>query len=286
MIQLAFDRYLDPTTVTRQSFQLRDETGLAVLIPLVTYDPVARVVTISSPNPAGADWVVPGQPYKLVFPVPQDAGDIFGVRAIDGAVLDPSTPEAIGFLATAATGRKPPPSVDFCTDVLPLLRSACATAGCHSSPGAGQPASAPEGLVLDTAAGVQATALGLAGHLVSDGARIGPGRTTGVFPSDMPIVDPYNPGDSFLLYKLLIGPVGGPARDTSPCNASFGSFDYGPTAPVSAEETARLGDLVPGMPMPHANGDATNTPLGQDELERVELWIAEGAKTTCAKTCP
>ena len=66
-IQVAFDRYLLPSTVNRSSFVLRDGANKLVapdLLPVVVYDPITRTVTLLPPK---QPWLTEGQPYKLVL---------------------------------------------------------------------------------------------------------------------------------------------------------------------------------------------------------------------------
>jgi hypothetical protein len=120
----------------------------------------------------------------------------------------------------------------------------------------------------------------------------------------MPIIDPGNPGDSYLIYKLLlpdedgsIPDAGGASISYTPCASGSVTppFDYGPGGFASADEAARLTAHVQGRRMPwgdfQAGGgvDVHATPLTLDEIERIRLWIAQGAQVddcACAATSP
>src|SRR5215217_7056332 len=52
-VQIAFDRLLHPATVNRQAVVVVEPGGRPVANPIVTYDPVARVVSLSGPDPTG-----------------------------------------------------------------------------------------------------------------------------------------------------------------------------------------------------------------------------------------
>ena len=281
VIELSFDRFLNPSTVNRQSFGLRDAFDQAPVSPIVAYDPVRRVVTISNPSSDGKPWLLEGQPYKLVLPIPAKNGD-FGLRAIDDAGLEGKGAVVIGFFASAPTGRRPEPPVVFCTDVFPILRT-CGAGNCHVAHDAGVPVSAnAAGLVLQTESGIELTAKNRVANATNTGARSGAGRPAGdLFPVDMPIIDPGNPGNSFLLYKLLLAPptVGGRPED--------GGCDGGKAAPLAGAASAladgereRLGNYVLGMPMP-----ADRAYLGDAQLDRLRLWIAQGAKVEDCSKC-
>jgi hypothetical protein len=353
IIQLAFDRLLLPSCITRQTFVLEMNT----ITPTVAYDPVARVVTITPP----ASALTPGQTYTIGIASPQNAGDPNGLRAIDGAMLDPGSPAIIDFQVTSATSTSPPtpPTIDFCNDVFTTF-STCTGSGCHGST---LPAA---GLLLTTAEGVTQTAIGRVAHGSNTGPRAAAQPPSLLFGEDMPIIDPGNggagnPGDSWLLYKMLMAVPGpdpiacdggtspgqaGAAGDSDPSEAAAavdgGSADASGDAtvppdatgaatpdatteaaafpadsgvvddagsatadagddagaaaaplsnvcglysvnwqPLSISERANLANLVPGREMPfppNLNADAgPGTGSSVNELERISLWIAQGA---------
>jgi hypothetical protein len=231
------------------------------------------VVTLSNPSTDGKPWLLPGQPYKLVLPIPTKEGD-FGLRAIDDAGLEGKGAVVIGFFTSAPAGRAPDPTIGFCKDVLPVLTTNCGE--CHSlAPKINSAAAA--GLVLDTEKGI-AFAKNRVANATNTGPRSGAGRPAGsFFPVDMPLIDPGNPGNSFLLYKMLLTP---PSETGKPID---GGLDCG-TAPsalgapdltngLSVGERGRLANYVLGLSMP-----ALSTPLTEDQLERVQAWIAQGAR--------
>ena len=355
IIQLAFDRLLLPSCITRQTFVLEMNT----ITPTVAYDPVARVVTITPP----ASALTPGQTYTIGIASPQNAGDPNGLRAIDGAMLDPGSPAIIDFQVTNAASASPPapPTIDFCNDVFTTF-STCTGSGCHGST---LPAA---GLLLTTAEGVAQTAIGRVAHGSNTGPRAAAQPPSLLFGEDMPIVDPGNggagnPGDSWLLYKMLMavpGPdpiscdggtppsatgapgdgdpseaaaavdgggsgaagdatlpsdaTGAPTLDAT-TEATTASADTGVSGeagnatvdagddagapastttlsnvcglysvnwqPLSTSERANLANLVPGREMPfpsNLNLDAgPGTGSSINELERISLWITQGA---------
>ena len=302
VIRVAFDRYLNPVSVNRQGVTLVDTFGnVPGTPPIVTYDPVVRVVTLSNPTP-GAPWLSVGQVYKLEFPVSPEDASFFGLRAIDDATIDPAQPQ-IAFTVAPPTGSPPvDPKIDFCADIFPLfaatrssfgMRGLCSTGGCHADPAA-------EGLVLASADGIR-QAIGLQAHETTTSARSTPLPPQPAFPTGMPIIDPGNPGDSYLLYKLLLPDMNGApsaAGSTFPytaCRAVTAPFDYGLGASLAPpDEASRLAEHVIGRRMPWGDyDDATQsftqnggTPLGLDELERVRLWIQQGAAVDDCSSCP
>jgi hypothetical protein len=307
-IQIAFDRYLLPASVTRQSVPLlvTDATGTPVAAPIVRYDPVARVVTLSRPNET---WLTPGQPYKLRLTLPPSEDiDDRGLRAIDRATLDPNQPLEFAFFAAAASGRPNEKTVSFCGDVLPILSMKCTAGVCHASDGLDRQgrliqSTAAAGLVLDSFVGIQKTALLRVANSANTGGRSGdPGRPRGVFGVDMPIIDPGSPDTSWLLYKIELAKEpaidsGGP--ETWICNAKPDvdelalptidplRYDVRVRQPQDLERSI-LSDYVPGREMPYPSTFITSSrqqALTFDERERIRLWIAQGANMTECGGC-
>jgi len=261
-IVLSFDRLLNPFTVTRQSVALRDAFGQAPSSPLIIYDPVARTVTVKNPAP-GQPFLLENQPYKIILGVPQTESDVSGLRAIDGATL--AAPIVFGFLTTPGAGPTSPAPVSFCNQVLPVLQTHCAAAGgCHA-PQADDEAGPRMGLVWTSAAGVQSTAIGRVASESNTGATMGTGLPAGrLFAVDMPLVDPGNPGNSYVIYKLLSrGEPGAPATTAPALHV-----------PLASDEVDRLRYFIHGQPMP-----LSGTPLSYDDTELVRAWIAQGAST-------
>ncbi len=311
VIQIAFDRLLLPATAVRQSFILIDGDQNA-LEPLVTYDPVRRVVTLSDPGNGG--WLKPGQPYSIFFGIAKPGDDESGLRAIDGAPLNASSAGEIGFLTANATtvAITPDAKSDFCNDVLPVFSGRCATQlGCHTSPQSFSTATASAadnerfpngisspaaGLILDTAQGVVATAIGR----VAQGSNTGGSATSEApgsqFGIDMPIVDPGNPSNSWLMYKLLLAEPqdadGGTVLTNQICTNAPSPTNQPPPLTqyelLQDDERARLSNYVLGNQMPYPPNpgvDNRSQNLTMDELERVRAWISAGAVVTDCSVC-
>jgi hypothetical protein len=268
------------------------------LTPDVAYDPVARVVTIRAPSsPDAGGWLDDGQTYRIDILSPQSPTDANGLRAIDGATLDPSSTATIEFPVHATTPPTPtPPPVDFCRDVFPIFTTQCTSSVCHGGP---LPAA---GLRLDSPASIAATAIGR----VAQGANTGPraaAEPPGVlFGEDMPVIDPGSggpssgaPGDSWLMYKLLMGAPSAcsSAPNAPPCDAGAPTPPPNVHAvewrPLSDEERATLASFVPGREMPYPYGSSgfagtSPSPLTLQDLENVSRWIAQGARLP--PSCP
>jgi hypothetical protein len=272
--------------------------------PTVEYDPVARVVTLNTSSATGSTpWLTPGQVYTVTIPVPNPGEMNSGPRAIDGATL--TAPYKLEFIAGPPDPAAGPSDGDvhFCEDVLPIFQLRCSGSSCHAAPVLTKlPA---EGLILETPDGVTNTALGRASQEANTGARAGAGLPAGkAFGVDMPILDPHNPGNSWLMYKLLLSrqrPVDqGADAGVAICGKDGGAPTPGLTSaipfavPLSDDERARLGDHMLGrsMPYPEALGedeptpDPAGLPCTFEEMERIRAWIAKGAQTTACLLCP
>jgi hypothetical protein len=282
-IQLTFDRLLMPACITRQTFLLEDVNGNE-LDPAIAYDPVSRVVTIT-PVPgsmtAGQPYTVTALPLQPGVSYTQPVDTVIGVMAIDGATLDPAAPLTVAFQAVPgdAGAAAVPSSVlaaDYCTQVNKMFLSYCGASGCHGSPPALEPA---QGLVLTTAAGIQATAVGQVAVGANTGPRPAAQSPNVLFGLDMPIIDPGNgngtgnPGNSWLMYKILMAvplPLG----------------DAGAIVPLSDTERATLASLVSGREMPYPSNPVTmpepsTSPLTLANMETISQWVALGAIEPC-----
>lgn len=270
--EFRFDRFLRPDTAIRQAMTLYtgspsnivpSSNRVAEITP--EYDLVERVVRFSLP-----DGVVLHENalYTFQLAVPDEEAP-FGFTAFDGAALAPDTPRSVSF-ATSDRVEEPPaePSAPSC-DVVLALFAGCASAACHGG-------ETPRmGLDLTSAEAIRRTAIGRVAHQteVADSAGVAlqdPARMGAA----MPIIDPYRPDNSYLLYKLLISidNYAGPAE----CESAF-------RAPVDPElctratdaELARLRDgFVRGEPMPHP---ASTARLGADGVRSISRFIRAGA---------
>ncbi|CAN5243763.1 hypothetical protein BH09MYX1_BH09MYX1_55480 [soil metagenome] len=272
-IEVSFDRYLNPLTISRQSIALRDAFNQAPVNPTVSYDPVRRVVLLANPS-EGQPWLIAGQPYKVIISAPTADNDL-SLRAIDGAGLQATV--TIGFFAAAPHGHVKDPTMSYCRDIQPIL-TACS--GCHDSRNVSGGATWA-GLVLDRPDGIEATAKGRVAQATNTGSRSVGGSPGATFGVDMPIIDSGSPGNSFLMYKLILGGRG--TSGTHECTpAVVPTWDLTTSARDDAE-AARLAELIPGRPMPYGE---SNPGLSDADLDRLRLWIAQGAPTeTCTTSC-
>ena len=191
------------------------------------------------------------------------------------------------FPAFATSGAAPATtSPDFCNDVLTIFSGTCSGGNCHSG---SLPAA---GLALVTAGGVAATAIGRA----AQGDNTGPSGGAGlaphpppVFGQDMPIIDANgasagagDPGNSWLMYKVLLAVPTGPSTPTTMAHAVTWQA-------MSEAEREVLSGLVQGREMPYPSDpaaplDASTTALSLDQLETISQWIGQGASVPAS--CP
>jgi len=290
-IELFFDRLLLQESITRQTFVLSDLSGNTPgTPPTLQYDPVARVVILYPQTP-----LMECQSYRVTMVTPQSATDANGIRAIDGATLDPSVNPVVEFEVTcngdagadggggAGTPAPPIPSVDFCSQIT-LILSKCNGATCH---GGALPAA---GLRLDSAKAIASTAIGRVAQGANTGARATAQPGSLLFGQDMPIVQAGTPGNSWMMFKLLMAvpPNCSSTAMAAPCDASapevMNNVHTEPWGDMGESERGTLANMVQGreMPFPANPGQEPGQgvapeALTLDELELVNDWILEGA---------
>jgi len=293
-LRVRFDRFLLPSSVSRQAVCLRSdlddvatyqECGGGVFLQ-PSYDPVRREVVLrQEPGSRLALDTV----YKLTLLVASSEGNCTGetptscgIRAFDRAPLE--KPYTFTFKTVAeGPGNVPdegPPPADFCGDdgVVQSL-GGCGYSPCHAPAKDGPGAAAGldlSGLLFGDVGPLEATAINRVAHQTQMGERADDiEETPARFGRAMPIIDASQrgisgtPGNSYLLYKLLVGP----------------SVDIAPDdIRASDEELERLrASVVVGLPM------APDSPLDGDgarsaaKLLALSNWIARGAPTP---VCP
>jgi hypothetical protein len=293
-----FDRFLNPGTVNRQAIHVyTGDPDTSPGYPFeVAYDPVERVVEYRMPSGYA---FAPHTLYRMELLVP-DKAEAFGIRAFDGAPLgetDDLPLQSSFFTADDPVELVPDPSVS-CADVVGQVFSDkladCARGQCHRSFGNKlgdmDLLDAPYGLWLDSRANLAVSAIGRIAHETELGDASGgiPTAKGARFGVRMALIDPSNPGGSYLLYKLLRNPKNfGPCTVTgknppSPfCNDDlvgvsthqFLPLADGQSIEPSADEQDRLREwFVRGEPMP-----LIGEGLGLAGLRAVSQFIAAGA---------
>lgn len=303
-IRLKFDRYLLAETAVRQSLLVTGGSfaadGGAPIAGAVSfqpdYDPLTRVVTY---RPLGT--YQPGTLYTVIVRKPSEDDDGFGFRAWDGAELERTYTFQFETSFDGAK-REPPAATGLCGVCSPtqqtvdvggkpttvsaapgrteeqalLTLSGCAYAGCHA-PSTEAPGGVM-GLDLSTYADIERTALSRIAHQSLRGPTATPERRAALFGVNMPIIDPGNAGNSYLLYKVLIGPD----VYSTDNGAAKGSADG-----LDGSERTSLRSFVSGAPMPLLDPPRESS-LPYDEVAALSRWIAAGAPPTCeqpARNC-
>jgi hypothetical protein len=296
-IELRFNRYLDPATAVRQSLQVytsSPDLWVGGLRP--QYDVVERVVVFGLHS--GGTWLS-GVRYNLELVVPEAEQD-FGFRAFDGARLSEEGSAPLELSFRVQTGAVPTSAAagasTGCVDVDRALgvfaRGGCQNAICHqpvadsSCPagyaraGSAQPCvGVPRmGLDLSSAEGLAATAINQVAHQTETGPSSGePLENPDRFGVEMPVIDPGRPGNSYLVYKLLVNQA---LWRREECRSAHWVALAGQCPAPSRAELRRLEDwFVLGQPMPPTGVPA----LGRSDLELLQSWIAQGALT---EQCP
>jgi hypothetical protein len=326
-IRVQFDRFLHPDAVTPQSICVErviigsPQPGEACGAVVAEYDPVDRV-GIWTP---AAD-LLPNTRYNVRVLAPANADDGGGVRAFDGAPLESEGTFAFETGDGSKQAVRPNRTIDFCAAArqvcaLPVPDKQCRilaptddsvpgpfpilTTNCSSCHNPIAPHTSPSGasgavLHLTNESDVRqlvemvqiATETATAPNVVQRNVR-------STFGTNMPLIDANNPGNSFLLYKIMLGAApcplrsdgGSPSSDSSKCtdpgySSSFhqdlyecaGIPDGGPTpdggcaAPPPAARKAANGDLVPTSVEPWVPAD-TWSPPAPGEYERLRQRI-------------
>ncbi|MEJ7733349.1 MAG: hypothetical protein WKG00_29655 [Polyangiaceae bacterium] len=312
-LTVQFDRYLDPVTVSRQSFCLSGTTtavadptqcveGRVFGQPL--YDPIRRTVTLYSlandPLPLGTKHSL-----TMLAPPPEDGDIVYGFRAFDGAPLEATF--AIQFTTAGtddpdAPSERPPTAESFCGDggcadgsaITPeaaacraacdpddmqydscltgccpksvrTILAGCSYATCHATgtTADGGPLGAAMGLDMSTAELVRLTAIGRVAHQTQQGEHAAlADRNPARFGRAMPIIDPQNAGNSYLLYKLM---------------AHTDFVGKGETGADPTEVARMRNALVVGMQMPATPTTSLQVSASRSDYDTLSAWISQGA---------
>ncbi|MBI5536848.1 MAG: hypothetical protein HY898_29270 [Deltaproteobacteria bacterium] len=219
----------------------------------------------------------PGVLHTLVIYPPADEKDITGIRAFDGAPLEKK--KTVSFM-TSETVTDPShdvddvwPVVDWCNETvgppkLPAVRTVIGKCvGCHggTNPMGRMDLSSPDA-IRTSSIGVLAAEVVPLDHVGNTS------QTPMIFGQGMPRIDPGNPGNSYLLYKLIINELNYPSPGDPAASDPFWERGLPPLEPPSNEEIQRLRDSFVWMdPMPVGGR------LLADDMRALVVWIAQGA---------
>jgi hypothetical protein len=273
-LQFRFDRFLDPGTANRQALRVYSgDPDTSGGYPFdVTYDPVERVVQYHMPLGYAYE---PNTLYSYELFVADESEDA-GIRAFDGAPLEEQdVPLKGSFFTATAPVDLPVETVPTCAEIVKEIFGSspgdCSSAKCHSSADAEQ--GAPHGLWLDGRANFRVTAVDRVARQTEVGDRSGgpPLEHPARFGVRMPLVDSNkSPGNSYLLYKLLLGRGAYEACrfDAASSKSSFCR------SPADVCESA-----YPSLPF--AGRDCIAPP--DAELERLREWFVRGEAMPIAR---
>ncbi len=247
-IELRLDRYLLPSSVSRQAVTIFTGAPTNGLFVAPSYDVLERVVTF---RPAYGSQLTPGVVYQVELTLPDQDMSGSGLRAFDGAPLEKGRIPLKWSFRTSRVGVQPvaaPPAPSCAEAVKTLADGGCAR--CHTGR-----RDSPMGLDLASTGGLERTAVAHVAHEASNWAT--PGSALGApprFGSAMTILSPGNPSASYLLYKLLVNPknFGG---DGACATTHQVRLPAGECLVASEDERDRLeGWFVSGDPMPPGEG--------------------------------
>jgi uncharacterized membrane protein YgcG len=288
-IWVRFDRFLDPTTVIRQSVRITGGTiGVDGSTPAGTefaspfYDVIERVAVYR------LGGLQPGVRYTVTIWSPDDNQGT-GFRAFDGAPLAATTTFSFTTSTNPTTSANEPtqPVVNFCSQCTnnhvvrgggQILLQGCAFGTCHGTDTEGGP---PNNLDLSTFEAFQRTAIGHVAHQTLSGPTSTPEVLATRFGASMPLIDRNQPGNSYLLYKILIAPTLWPAAGAIPAAGEYPNQPVGGDIKPSDDELARLQEsFVMGGTMPLGIDS-----FKIDQARAIQAWIASGAPAPATTSC-
>lgn len=289
-VRLRFDRFLMPSTVLRQSVfvtpglldPVTGESPAGSYFFEPRYDPYDRVAIFGLQK--GGRWNTEVVHTVVVLP-PPEAGAVHGFRAFDGAPLDA---RQVVWFTTGAGPTDPANDVDdapakasWCDDVhapvelvaVRKILGRCSSVGCH---GGGAPAAQMD---LSDGQAVMRTARGVLAAETAPGEQMGKtAARPAVLGPGMPRIDPGSPGNSYLMYKLLINLDNYPSQGDPQAADPFWERGLPPLSAPSQDEIDRLRNAFVWLdPMP------VGGKLSVTEMRTLVVWIAAGAVTA---DCP
>lgn len=268
-IELRFDRYLLPWSGIRQSLRVYSGSEDVSEFLQPEYDVVERVLSLRIESTPNGDPLLlePGARYTVELLVPKSEND-FGLRAFDQAPIEEGDVPLSFDFRTQKLDPPPlpaPPGVLTCGQFITELANGpkCSTGGCHAGN------DAPMGLRFDGDKEFVSTAVNHVAHETETGAKAGVPLT---HPSrmgvQMPIVEPSNPGNSYMMYKLLRNPNNFSGDGGVGCATTHTvALPAGVCPEPSAAESERLARyFVKGLPMPHTDSTVA-------DLRKIQAFI-------------
>lgn len=273
-LSFELDRWLLPTTATRQAIQVE----LVGTDSTVHWNPRYDVIRRSIGFFPEWNWDL-GYVFDLrLYDASQPEESAWGFRSYDGQLLDrQGIPEHVLFRVRGPEERAPEPSLQTsCRQALAAFASAgCAASRCHAAAerctGAEQCRGVPRaGLELDSASGLRATIRRLA-KVTDRAARSGRSEVTSErFGWNMSLVEPGEPAFSFLVYRVLLG--------ADAYRNRAGDFAVAPPPEEELERARSWFGVVEEMPPRDVGWPQGASPI--EIVTTIRDWIHDGAVTT------
>lgn len=268
------DRWLLPTTATRQAIQVE----LAGTDSTVHWNPSYDVIRRSISFSPEWNWDL-GYVFDLrLYDPSEPEASAWGFRSYDGQLLEHrDIPEHILFRVGSPEERMPEPSFHTsCRQALAAFASAgCASSRCHAAAArctvADECRDVPRaGLELDSASGLRATIRRLA-KLTDRAASSGRSVVTSErFGWNMSLVEPGEPAFSFILYRVLLG--------ADAYRNQAGEFSVRPPPAEELERARSWFGVVEEMPPRDVGWPPETSPI--EIVTTIHNWIRDGAVTT------
>jgi hypothetical protein len=269
-LAFAFDRWLLPSTATRQSIRV----GLVATNYTVFFEPMYDLITRTVGYRPTGGWdegfVFDLQLYDSTTPEAE-----WGFRSYDGLLLDPTgLPEHILFRVGAPRSDLPAPRTvhTACRDALQAFAGAgCSASNCHRSYPTVSPQKWPRaGLALDSGEGLTA-AIGRVARATDRGAESGASATSSErFGVNLPLISAGEPSLSLAMYRMLLG------RDAF--HDQDGSYVVRPPAAEELERARSWFGVMGEMPPREVGWSSDASPI--DIVNTIQNWIWDGATTT------
>jgi hypothetical protein len=264
------DRWLLPSTATRQSIRVGPLGSDAGVHFEPSYDLVTRTVTYRPRGGWGDGYI-----YDLQLYDPTLGDDGWGFRSYDNQLLDPSgVPEHVLFYIGPPSGQQVGSAEHTtCREALRAFASAgCTRSNCHRAAAGATAGGGPlpcAGLALDSAEGLS-SAVGRVARATDRGTMSGtPAKISERFGVNMPVISEGEPAMSLLMYRLVMNRDAYRRQDRS--------FAARPPSPIELERATSWFGVLGPMPPSDVGWPSDVAPV--DLVITIQRWILGGATT-------
>jgi hypothetical protein len=268
-LRFVLDRWLLPSTATRQSIRVGPVGTNGGVFWEPNYDLVTRTVTYRPIEGWDEGFI-----YDLQLFDPTTPNDGWGFRSYDGQLLDPKglLPHILFRVAPPIQEVPVAPVHTTCGDALRAFAAAgCTASSCHRSAKSCTSSRCPRaGLALDAAEGLSA-AIGRVARATDRGAESGVAATMPErFGVNMAIIAAGEPSFSLLLYRMLLGRDAYRDRDRH--------FAVTPPSTEELERARSWFGVMSEMPPPEVGWPPAASPV--ELVNTIQRWIWDGAATS------